>query len=106
MPRTPLPIGTWEEISATATGEVRTGWIQVPADVPVGTQLQIGIAGDGRYLPKAPTRGDTVVVPAVFGVAMLAVTILVCTLTYRGFVRLLERRRAAAWDEAWAAFAR
>ncbi|GAA3096660.1 hypothetical protein JOF29_004266 [Kribbella aluminosa] len=88
----------------TPTGDLRTGWIQVPADTPPGTERQITITADGRYLPS--THNSTVLIPTIFGLAMLAVAVLLCTLTYRGILTILERRRAVAWDAAWADLSR
>lgn len=90
----------------TSTGDLRTGMIQVPADTLPGTDQQITISPDGRYLPKGTTQGSTVVIPIVFGVTMLAVALLTCTLIYGAVSGLLERRRAAAWGTAWEKFAR
>lgn len=88
----------------TATGDLRTGWIQVPADAPPGSEQQISISTDGRYVPS--THSSTVVIPTIFGLTMLAVAVLLCTLTYRGILTILDRRRAAAWANAWAELSR
>ncbi|MFD7160060.1 hypothetical protein ACFV9C_36100 [Kribbella sp. NPDC059898] len=111
--RSPLgssgPISTTVTVPArwtTTTGDLRTGMIQAPADTPPGTDEQITIGTDGRYLPKGATQGSTVVIPIVFGVTILAVALLTCTLIYGAITGLLERRRAAAWGSAWEEFAR
>lgn len=80
--------------------------IQVPADTPPGTEEQITVTSDGNYLSEASTHGSTVVIPIVFGVTMLAVSLLTCTLLYGAVSGILERRRAAAWGDAWAEFSR
>ncbi|GAA1598734.1 Rv1733c family protein [Kribbella karoonensis] len=90
----------------TTTGDLRTGMIQVPADTPPGTNQQITITSDGHYLSKASAHGSTVVIPIVFGVTMLSVALLTCTLIYGAITSLLNRHRAAAWDTAWEDLAR
>ncbi|MGZ0145984.1 Rv1733c family protein [Kribbella sp. WER1] len=90
----------------TPTGDLRTGFIQVPADTPPGTDRQITIAGDGHYVSKASAQTSTVVVPIIFGMTLFAVTLLVCFLTYNIISTVLERQRATALTNEWAELSR
>jgi len=86
-----------------ADGTVRTGVAPVVPGTEAGTTVRLWLAPGGKLVTGPPDRLETVT-RAVFagvGVQLLAGGVLL--LGYLTIRRLLDRRRAAAWDAAWSA---
>lgn len=84
-----------------ADGTARTGVAPVVPGTEAGTEVRVWLTPGGKLVTGPPDRLETVT-RAVFagvGVQLLAGGVLL--LGYMTVRRLLDRRRAAAWESAW-----
>ncbi len=86
----------------TPTGTRRTGDIQVPASSVKGQRYKIWIDAAGAVTSPPATEAQAAG-QGTFAAIMAVVLTLVTCFTAAGITRmLLNRRRLAAWDAAWA----
>jgi len=87
----------------TADGRSRVGLVLDTAGAKAGSRLQIWVDGSGRQtgFPPLTSRGvqARVITAAALTAAAFAIAMLIAALCLR---RLVNRRRLAGWDTAWA----
>ncbi|GAA3863716.1 Rv1733c family protein [Streptomyces sedi] len=90
------------EVRYTAPdGTVRTGTAEVPPGLAAGARTRIWVNGEG-HVAEPPMTEDAIRYRAVgWGAAGGGAVAVTGRGAYAATACLLDRRRAAAWDEAW-----
>ncbi|MEV0199561.1 hypothetical protein [Nonomuraea sp. NPDC050691] len=91
---------------AGPAGKPMTGRVTAPAGAEAGTRVSVWVDARGRLVPPPRRHGETVFDTVTAALLVLAGGAAVSFSGFRGFRRLLDRRRYAAWDAAWAEAAR
>ncbi|MBN6055066.1 hypothetical protein JYK22_24230, partial [Nonomuraea sp. RK-328] len=91
---------------AGPAGKPMTGQVTVPAGAKAGTRVSVWVDARGEPAPPPRRHGETVFDTVTAALLVLAGGAAVSFSGFRGFKRLLDRGRYAAWDAAWAEAAR
>ncbi|NUW39106.1 Rv1733c family protein [Nonomuraea rhodomycinica] len=87
-------------------GKPMTGPVTAPAGARAGTRVSVWVDARGEPAPPPRRHGETVFDAVTAALLMLAGGAAVSLSAFRGLRCLLDRRRYAAWDAAWAEAAR
>ncbi|MFD8526770.1 hypothetical protein ACFV0L_05115 [Streptosporangium canum] len=83
-------------------GSPRTGQVVLPPSTPAGSRTQVWIDGSGRLTAPPQRHMKTVADSAVAAIAVAGGAGTVLLLCLAGARGLLNRRRDAEWERAWA----
>lgn len=101
MQRPPASPWLWTRARWIAYGKVHLGPVAAAPGTQVGRRLPIWVDRSGNVRPAPPTSGEiTARVVLVAALSPMAVA-LGLWMSWRALIRVLDRRRLAAWGRAW-----
>ncbi|NUO97334.1 MAG: hypothetical protein HOV97_13145 [Nonomuraea sp.] len=93
---------TVEASWTTPSGAARTGAVQVPATAKAGSTVSLWVDREGAPTTPPPTRADVVLRSWGLAVFVEVIAVLLVVAAVAALRGLLDRRRYAEWDAAWA----